>query len=512
MDFTGKHVFLVGIKGTGMASLAVLLSHAGADVTGCDTAEVFATDALLSDAAIPVSIGFDSVLLPADAALVVHSSAWKIESCPVLAEAVRRGIEVLTYPRMLAAMSEQCVCYAVAGTHGKTTTTGCAAWLLSRPVRKEYPFFALYGAAVQSRDGHPQVAGIWQGSEVGLLEACEYEDHFLAYTVRGALVTTVEHDHPDYFPNIAAVKASFRTFVSHLAKNGFLICCSDDAGAKELAAWAKRNRPDLMVIQYGFRENGPFAIREASGLWHRDIPAGKAGYEVALLQGRCFFAQLFGRELIGDIVGGALLATCMLLDRPNPRLYLEPDALVCDEALATVLGAMLNDASAFPGCIGRSEIVLEQDGITYIDDYAHHPTEIRATLASLRMRFPSRTLVVAFSPHTASRSKAYFDDFVAALSQADRVIVQATYASARHDVSPNDDISRALADALSDRMLRSMRTRLAAVVYAQDDAQAAAILAGWLQQGDLCITMGAGNNRALSLAVARIRQESHNGV
>ncbi len=508
MDLRGKRVYLVGIKGTGMASLAILLSHAGAVVRGCDTSEVFATDTLLADGSISWDAGFDATLLPEDISLVIHSSAWKVEDCPVLAEAQNRSIEILSYPDMLAWMSRQCSCYAVAGTHGKTTTTGCAAWLLSRPNRKEFPFFALYGAAVQSADGYAQAAGVWQGDAVGLLEACEYQDHFLSYDIRGALVTTVEHDHPDYFPNLAAVKHSFQQFVSQLSNGGFLICCVDDPGAKELASWAKRHRPDLMVVTYGFHEHGPFGIKDASSLWGDVVPRGMSGFEVSLLSGRCFYSPLFGRELTDDVVGAALLASCILLDRPDPQLFLDSDSLICDEILATVMGNMLADVAEFYGCTGRGEVLLDSDGVTYIDDYAHHPTEIAATISSMRQRFPGRPVVVTFSPHTASRSKAYFDDFVSALSLADKVIVQSTYASARQDVSGGDDIAKDLADAIAKRMMRTFRIKVQAVIYAQDDVQAAKILAGWLQRGDLCITMGAGNNRALSWAVARLRSES----
>ena len=508
MDLQGKRIYLVGIKGTGMASLAILLSHAGAVVGGCDTSEVFATDALLAEASISWDVGFHASLLPRDVALVVHSSAWKDESCPVLAEAKRKRIDTLSYPQMLARMSRECTCYAVAGTHGKTTTTGCAAWLLSRPNRKAFPFFALYGAAAQSADGHPQTAGVWQGDEVGLLEACEYQDHFLSYAIRGALVTTVEHDHPDYFPNLQTVKRSFQQFVSQLAQRGFLICCFDDPGARELAGWAKMHRPDLMVVTYGYHEHGPFGIRNASSLWCGVVPRGMSSFEISLLAGKCFYSPLFGRELTDDIVGAALLASCILLDRPDPRLFLKEDSLICDEILATVMGDMLGDLVDFKGCIGRCEVLLESDGVTYIDDYAHHPTEISATIASLRLRFPGRPVVVAFSPHTASRSKAYFNDFVSALSQADRVVVQSTYASARKDISQDGDIAKDLADAISRRMLRSARTKVQSVIYAENDGQAAKILSGWLQRDDLCITMGAGNNRALSWSVARLRDEN----
>lgn len=508
MDLQGKRIYLVGIKGTGMASLAILLSHAKAVVGGCDTSEVFATDALLAEASITWDVGFHASLLPQDVALVVHSTAWKDESCPVLMEAKRRRIDTFSYPQMLAKMSRECTCYAVAGTHGKTTTTGCAAWLLSRPNRKAFPFFALYGAAVQGVDGHPQAAGVWQGDEVGLLEACEYQDHFLSYAIRGALVTTVEHDHPDYFPDSQAVKQSFRQFTSQLAQGGFLICCVDDPGAKELAEWAKRYRPDLMVTTYGYHERGPFGIRDAGSMWRDTVPRGMSGFEVSLLSGKCFYSPLFGRELTDDIVGAALLASCILLDRPDPRLFLKEDSLICDEILATVMGDMLGDLAGFNGCIGRGEVLLESDGVTYIDDYAHHPTEITATIASLRLRFPGRPVVVAFSPHTASRSKAYFNDFVSALSQADRVVVQSTYASARNDTSQGGDIAKEIADAISRRMLRSIRTKVQSVIYAEDDVQTAKILSGWLQRDDLCITMGAGNNRAMSRAVARLRSEN----
>ncbi len=495
MQLSNVHVFMVGIKGTGMATLAVMLCHAGAVVSGCDTSEVFATDDLLHRANIPISVGFAADLLPAGTDLVIHSSAWNAQRCPVLAQAAADQIATRSYAHMLGWMSEQCTCYGVAGTHGKTTTTGCAAWLLSRPRRSSFPFFAIYGSAAQGSEA----AGVWQGDEVGLLEACEYQDHFLLYRLRGLLVTNVGFDHPDYFADLAAVTASFQKLVSQLAVGGFLICCADDPGSRALAHWATVNRKDLMVLEYGYRASGPFQVSDSK----LAPEPGTHGICLSLLGYQNFGIRLYGPELTDDVVGGCLLATCMLLDRKNPTLYLNDDAIICDEIMGTVLADMLRDAQAFGGCVGRSEVMLQRDGITYIDDYAHHPVEITATLESLRHQYPNRRIVVAFSPHTASRSKAFFKEFVHALSGCDALVVQGTYASARNDC--DQDLSAKLAQAVSTHMLRDTRTRVQAVIHASDDVQVAKILVGWLQDGDLCVTMGAGNNRALSQAVATLR-------
>ena len=182
--------------------------------------------------------------------------------------------------------------------------------------------------------------------------------------------------------------------------------------------------------------------------------------------------------------------------------------LITSEIIPTLAGMLSKKLFSFPGVVGRCDLMKEEGGVLYFDDYAHHPTEIIATLGELHERYPNRPLLVIFAPHTASRTRKFLKDFVLALGLADRLIVQSCYGSARNDNSLEDgeDMGKILAQAVSERIMRTTRCRLQASVYAQDDRETVAIASGWLQPQDLCITMGAGNNRSLTERIAQERR------
>ncbi|WP_320130550.1 glutamate ligase domain-containing protein [uncultured Sphaerochaeta sp.] len=483
---------MVGIKGTGMAPLAVLLTKMGARVSGCDTEEVFSTDAMLQVNGISVFSGFLPALLPLDSDIVIYSSAYAL-SLPILALANEKGFQLYTYPEFLAFLSRQSdSCYVVAGTHGKTTSTAVASYLLSTLGDKSFSFYSIFGSVLQGESALP-----YQGRDVALFEACEYQDHFLSYSIRGALVTTVEFDHPDYFADLEQVEESFKKFVFGIDHHGFLICCNDDLGARKLIQYCRDCRPDIALMTYGFNDNGPFWIKKNS--W-------EGTYTLSCLEGRAFELPSLSKPLLDDYLGGAILAMAIMLDRPKVKLYLDDSQIASEEAIPAVAGMLTERLMTFPGCVGRGEVILEEQSITYIDDYAHHPTEIKATLDMLHVKYPQRAITVLFCPHTASRTKAFLKDFSVALSSADRVIIQHSYASARNDVDELQDPAQLLSDALSTRIMRTYRCTLQAVSYAPDDKAAVETAALWLQPGDLCITMGAGNNRYLSSRIAQARR------
>jgi UDP-N-acetylmuramate--alanine ligase len=476
--------FLIGIKGTGMSSLALLLKRRGAYVWGCDSNEVFQTDSVLEKSGITVVAGFDSSHLDRldEAACIIYSTAFGRK--PIVSEAKKRGFRIYSYIDFLADLTKTCQSYGVAGTHGKTTSTAATCWALSQGNRSNFPFFALFGSFLQHGSDGP----IYQGSEDFLLECCEYEDHFLSYRLRGALLTNVEWDHPDYFDDYEATVRSFETFACKLEQGGFLLYCHDDSGAKKVAEYTRLRRPDLRVISYGFDDPGPFGI---------SIDRLQGGYRLPVTGLTSFSFPVWGKDFVRDLVGAAVFATCILLDRPNPSLYLDKDALVVDEALVTVLATSLKLLSSFPGTEGRCQIMAEDGGVTFVDDYAHHPTEIQSAIASLRSRWPNRHLLVIFAPHTSSRTRQFFKQFVAALDRADKVIVQDTFASAREDLT-DVNYSELLAEEIEKSGFRSRKNLCGACIYVPgNDEKVAQVAAGWLQEGDVCITMGAGNNHWL---------------
>ncbi len=486
-------MYFVGIKGTGMASLAILLKASGALVTGCDVAEKFTTDELLSSHGIGVHEGFSPSLLDRDTTMVIHSTAYKA-TMPILLEAPKLGLPVYSYPQFLSYLSTLGDSYAVAGTHGKTTTVALTSYLLSTGTLTTFPFYSVFGSTLI---GHS--LPFYQGSEVALFEACEYQDHFLSYQMRGALVTNIELDHPDYFSSMQDVQESFERFVDNLAPGGFLICCSDDKGSKNLATYARKNRADLTIMTYGFDDNGPFRIIKNS---YEDT------YTLSCLDRYSFPLSVRERFLVGNQIGSVVLAIAMILDRANPKLYLESGTLITAEIIPTLAGMLSKKLVSFPGVVGRCEVMKDEGGVLYFDDYAHHPSQIITVLGELHERYPNRPILVLFTAHTASRTKALLKEFVLALGQADRLVLQACYGSARedNDAEGGEDMGQVLSRAVSARIMRSTRCRLQANVFAHSDEEAVAIASGWLQPQDLCITMGAGNNRALTERIAQARR------
>ncbi len=193
----------------------------------------------------------------------------------------------------------------------------------------------------------------------------------------------------------------------------------------------------------------------------------------------------------------------MVLDRPEPKLYVENKGLITDEVLPTLTSLFLPPhLASYQGCKGRTEeLFRDGGGVIYLDDYAHHPSEIETSLEELRLRYPGFRLLVLFSAHTASRTTALLNQFSAALAKSDQLIVQNTYASARNDGSEFEDPALVLFSLLRKSMGDG------GVAYAPPSDEAATeIAAAWLQERWLCITMGAGNNRSLGPQIAEIRR------
>ena len=468
-----RSLYFLGIKGSGMASLAVLVKRAGARVSGCDSSEIFPTDSQLAQEGIDWQT-WSEARLPSDLDFVIHSTAYTPDSQPLLREAIDAGKPIYSYPAFLGLISRYSNCYGVAGTHGKTTTVGCSSFIL-QPTG--IPFFTVYGSSVQKSPPHRSCLG----DSIGILEACEYQDHFLLYHLKGLLITNIELDHPDYFPDIEAVYASFQNLVAKLPQGGFLVCGTDSAKSKALAAWARTSRPDLFVVTFGLGRGNHFRLHNLA------YTQGECTFQIDPLDGY-FASQLAGELVCLDLLGASILSACIVHSQAGG---LDLNTLESDPVVA----ALLREAAHFPGCTGRMEIMGEESGVLFVDDYAHHPTEIAVTMESARQRFLGRRLVVVFCPHTRSRTETLFDGFVQALSLADVLIVQDIYASARKDGQA--DTLPSVAQRLADE---------AGGVFAPDEATVLSTLAGVLQEDDLCITMGAGNNRGLSAMAASQRR------
>lgn len=457
-ELRGLRAHFVGVKGTGMCALAELFVAAGARVSGSDVAERFYTDAILESLGIAAA-PFDADNVGASVDLVVHSAAYRPDAHPELLRAAARGVPVLNYPEALGAYSANMDSSGIAGVHGKTTTTamaGAVAKGLSLAAT------ALAGSAVSSFGGRCTWRG---GDRFFIAETCEYRRHFMHFSPRRIVLTSVESDHQDYYPDYASILSAFVDYIDRLPTKGLLIYCADDPGAAEAAALATGRRPDLRLIPYGFKASGPYAIRSY------EVRDERARFTLGLSD-RAFELRVPGRHLA--LNAAAALALCFALA--------DEAGLAGGEARLEAARAALE---AFAGTKRRSEIVGEARGILFMDDYAHHPAAIKATLAGLREFYPDRRLVVDFMSHTYSRTSALFDDFAGAFGDAKLLYCNKIYASAREAPMPGID-GRSLCDAIRKHGVDAR--------YVHEPLEAAEAVAKELRPGDLFITMGAGDN------------------
>ncbi|HET7838237.1 MAG TPA: UDP-N-acetylmuramate--L-alanine ligase [Rectinemataceae bacterium] len=463
----GMHIHLVGAKGTGMTALAEILSADGAILSGSDVADVFYTDAILKGIGVQVASPFSEANLGPELDLVVHSAAYRRDLNPELLEAARRGIPVLSYPEALGELSLTRDSSAIAGVHGKTTTTALAGTIAASLA---IPATILAGSAVSTFGGRSTMI---RGSRYFIAETCEYRRHFLSFHPRRIVLTSVEHDHQDYFPSYADILSAFVEFAQTLPAGGLLIYCADDRGACEAVAKVAAGRPDIVLLPYGKTATGDYRIsdyRVGQGLAHFRL----AGFH------REFELRIPGEHIALDATAALALAFSVHRDAKAGAGLEEADVEAARRALAS-----------FSGSKRRSEILGSAGDVLFMDDYAHHPTAIREGIRGLKAFWPGRRLVVDFMSHTYSRTKALFGDFAASLDGADAVVLHRIYASARE--LPEEGVSgRLLFEAVRDR-----RSRLGIegeVMYWEDPLDAKSSLHGFLRPGDLFITMGAGDN------------------
>ncbi len=440
----GERVHFVGIGGIGLSAIAHILLDWGARVSGSDlhlspiTAELAGLGARIYEGQRASQLG--------DATLVVISSAVRPDNPEVVA-ARQRGLPVLKRADILGEMMAGRHGIAVAGTHGKTTTTAMIAHLLLEAGQD--PTFIVGG--ILTNTGSNARSG--QGRAF-VIEADEYDRMFLGLRPRTAVVTHLEMDHPDCFPTMGEMVEAFERFLALVPADGQIIACSDEPHVRSLVERFAGGKPRL--TRYGL---SPAAD------WRADEIRANA-------RGGSNFAVMVNGEKQGE-------ASISL-----PGQYNVKNALAA-LAVAASMGVSLGEASgalaSFAGVKRRFELKGEARGVTVIDDYAHHPTAVRAALAAARQRYPGRAIWAVFQPHTFSRMRALFTEFAGAFGDADHVLVLDVYA-AREDRDAGID-SRDLAAAIAGGDVR----------YCATHEGAAELLIDELRAGDVLITLGAGD-------------------
>ena len=436
----GPHIHFVGIGGIGMSGLARVLLEAGYPVSGCDRQPNHITDRLAAmGATIHQGHSRDHVV---GVDLLVISSAIPADN-PELVVARERGLSVVKRAELLGHLTRGRRTLAVAGTHGKTTTTGLIAWILEC-AGQDPTVFA--GGELLNLDTNAKRGS---GSYV-VVEADEYDHAFLQLAPELAVITNIEADHPDIFESLEAVVSAFERFLDRVPDDGHIVACVDDPRVRALV------RGRAGATTYG---------TQAQAEWWLSAVAenGQGGYDFRVRHDGEFVGEftirLPGVHNVSNALAAIVAASLLGVDRDVIR-----------EGLAT-----------FQGTKRRFEVKGTVREIVVVDDYAHHPTEIRATLAAARQRFRGRRLWAVFQPHTYSRTQALMDEFAAAFEDADHVVVTDIYAARERNTLGVQ------AEDLVERMAHPD------VRYIPELDEATRYLAFKSRPGDVIITLGAGD-------------------
>ncbi|MFB5191097.1 UDP-N-acetylmuramate--L-alanine ligase [Alicyclobacillus fastidiosus] len=438
-----QHVHFVGIGGYGMSAIARVMLDLGYQVSGSDVSRQELTDRLSARGA-NIFYGHDGGQVEG-ADIVVHSTAVKKDNVELL-EAHARNIPVIHRSEMLARLMEDRVGVAVTGAHGKTTTTSMIAYMMER--NNLDPTFVIGG--VVSNIGDNAKAG---GGKFVVAEADESDGSFLHYRPAIAVVTNVEADHLEHYDGkFENLKNAYRTFIQQIPANGLAVLSADDVHLREL-----KSESHARVVTYGFSDD-------------------------AFIQARN--VQLLDRTSTSEVYVGGEFVGRLLLSLPGEHNVLNALAAVAVGREAGLSFHQIAMALAeFHGAKRRFQVIAEANDVLVIDDYAHHPTEISATIAAAKAT--GRRIVAVFQPQRYTRTYFLFDAFARSFSQADEVIISEIYSPAGEQ-----QIEGVTAERLAAEIRKQSNPR---TQYLSTQDEIFAYLRSSIRPGDLILTMGAGD-------------------
>lgn len=395
-----KHAHLIGIGGSGLSAIALFLKEKGYRVTGSDRVLSPLAAQLVSEG-ITVYAGHDAANVRG-ADVVIRSSAVPVEN-PEVQAALAAGIPVLKRQEFLEQLSGEQKVLAIAGTHGKTTTTAMLAWVLTR--LNHDPSYLIGGVSKNLKRNAHAGSGNWF-----VVEADEYDNMFLGLKPDMIILTTVEHDHPDCFPTVKSYLNAFAHFIGCLKPGGVVIANADNPAAADLVeefrqrggsgmTYALQASADVRASLVGVNESGGFDFEVTLAAASQPAATVRVGLQVP------------GSHNVMNAT--AALAACYRL------------GIALDEAAQAL--------AEFSGTGRRFDVLGEANEVIVVDDYAHHPTEVNATLSAAKMRYPQRRIWAVWQPHTYSRTLTLMDGFTRAFQMADEVVVTEVYAARERD-------------------------------------------------------------------------------
>lgn len=434
-----RPVHFIGIAGAGMRALAELLARRGVLVTGCDANPGSTAD--LEELGIRVLAGHDADHVTGASEVIVTSAMPKDH--PELTRARELGIPITRRAEALGRAVAGGRLVGIAGTHGKTTTTVMTTAALAAAGLKPT---GIAGGRVAEWKGNLR----YESDELFVVEADEYDRSFLTLSPDIAVVTNVEADHLDIYRDLEDITTTFSHFVRNAA---VVVLCADDSGAHGLVLPASSE-----VIRYGLTSTDARLVAS-------DIRS--TGHSTT-------FAVSYDGRPMGEVA-------LRVPGHHNVQNALA--AIGSGLALGVTLEAMRDGLLQFNGVERRFQRLCDVEGVTIVDDYAHHPTEIAATLQAARASYPGRRIVAAFQPHLFSRTRDFSDAFGTALSAADSVFLAEIYPARE----------KPIAGVTSDLVASSMARAGRPVTWQGDRSELAAALTDFVQKGDVVITIGAGD-------------------
>ncbi len=446
LDLSRQHWHFIGILGSGMRSMAAYAAERGARITGSDISPSPVAQALKSRG-ITVALGQEGRGLDRQTNLVVISPAIGEEN-PELRLARRLGLEVIRYPELLGNLMENQDGIAVGGTHGKSTTAAIIAYVLQQGGKD--PSF-LIGADVPQLNG-----GSHYGSGRHLVaEACEYKRSFLCLSPQIAVITNIDSDHLDYYYDLWDIEEAFRNFAESVGEDGLVIANGDDANTREVTA-----RAGVKVVRYGIEDRD--ATYRAERLWRAKVHSN--------------FDLIFEGKKV---------------DRFSTQLYGTHNVLNCLGAIAACHQAGMEFAdvkealTTFEGAARRLQLLGTPWDVSVISDYAHHPKEVKASIAAAHQRFPKKRVFVVFQPHQYSRTRQMLAEFAESFATAWVTYVCDIYA-ARDSYEDRRSVS-------AQDLVRQMNHIGLLAHYVPEFDDMKDIIVGDVIPDDVVLVMGAGN-------------------
>jgi len=460
-----RNIYMIGIKGVGMTMLAQYLAENGFKISGSDVKEKYMTDEVLKKAGIKVIENFNPENIPKDSDLIIYSTAYNAETNEEVAEALNGKTKILTYAEALAEIFNQKYGIAVVGSHGKTTITAWLGYVLEKSGLEPN---VMVGARVPQFKGTSLVGS----SDYLVAEIDEYQNKLKYFNPKMVLLNNIDYDHPDFFPSQNEYRQVFVEFIKKIPDSGFLVANNDDKITKSISQVNCRGK----VITYGIEEIADYIA-----------------YDIIYENGRQYFKVKFGLDEETDLSAGNPVSQeredllgdfCIQLVGQHNISNALAVIVVCVE-LGVSLVNIRKYLEEFKGTARRLEVMGKFRGATIIDDYAHHPTEIKAVLAGVRKLYPKNNLRVIFHPHTYTRTKAMLNEFAQSFNLADEVIVLDIYGSAReeHGGVSSEDLVKKIVEMHGNAYVQYIPTLEKCEKYLRDN----------IERDDIILLMGAGD-------------------